>query len=181
MKRYKDISHFVSTNIGYEMKNSHTLCEMQTALRNADHLFHSGNYTDSAECYTKAIALSSSLPHDTAFDRSRFEASCQAGLSAVFGRLDRPLESFAAANKALLFYEACGERHPADTGRWLMAIVNQGTALAAFRCFNDAQAAFLRAKELFLNKGLDTPQNKTWLATVEANLAVINAHLTKEP
>ncbi|MCL2360068.1 DUF3856 domain-containing protein [Candidatus Bathycorpusculum sp.] len=162
------------------MKTAHILREMQVALRNADDLFHSGNYEESVKCYTNALALSSSLPSDTAFDRSRFEASCQAGLSAVFGRLDRPFESFAAANKALLFYEAYGERYPADTGRWLMAIVNQGTALAAFHCFSDAQAAYMRAKELFLSKSLDTPQNKAWIAMVEANIATLSAHLAKE-
>jgi len=153
---------------------------MQTALREAERLFHSANYAGSVECYNKALALSSSLPPNTSFDRLRFEASCHAGLSAAFGRLDQPFESFAATNKALLFYDSCGERYPADIGRWLMAIVNQGTALAAFHCFNDAQAAFIRAKELFIKKGLDTPQNKAWLAMVEENIATLNAHLAKE-
>ena len=161
------------------MKTAQILGEMQQALREAEGLFHSGDYAGSAECYTKAIELSSSLPNDTTFDRSRFEASCQAGLSAVFGRLDRPFESFAAANKALLFYEANGERYPADIGRWLMAIVNQGTSLAAFHCFDDAHAAFMRAKELFISKGLNTPQNSAWLAMVEGNLATLAAHLAK--
>ncbi|MCL2476364.1 DUF3856 domain-containing protein [Candidatus Bathycorpusculum sp.] len=162
------------------MNTAQILSEMQQALRDAEALFHSGDYTGSAECYTHALTLSASLPNDTPFDRSRFEASCQAGLSAVFGRLDKPFESFAAANKALVFYEANGEQYPADIGRWLMAIVNQGTALAAFHCFDDAHAAFRRAKELFISKGLDTPQNKTWLTMVEGNITTLSAHLAKE-
>ncbi len=110
--------------------------------------------------YNKALRFCLSLPSDEKFDRCRFEAFCQAGLSGSLGRLGKHLESFAAANKALLFYDENGEMHPADTGRWLMAIVNQGTALAALGCFSDAMAAFQRAKEIFINKGLNTAENK---------------------
>ncbi|MDR1992107.1 MAG: tetratricopeptide repeat protein [Nitrososphaerota archaeon] len=163
------------------MSVAHLLHEMQVALRDAERLFRNDNYAGSVECYNKALQLCSLLPLDTAFDRHRFDASCQAGLSAVYGRLDKPFESFAAANSALLFYDKCGEKYPADIGRWLMAIVNQGTALAAFRCFTDAQVAFMRAKEIFFSKGLNTPQNKQWLDMVNGNIALLSAHLIKEP
>ncbi|MDR0373273.1 MAG: tetratricopeptide repeat protein [Nitrososphaerota archaeon] len=162
------------------MKAAHILREMQTAFRDANRLFQHGSYEGTVECYNKALRLSSSLPSDIAFDRCRFDASCQAGLSAAFGRLDKPFESFAAANKALLFYDECGEKYPADIGRWLMAMVNQGTALAAFSCFNDAQVAFMRAKEIFISKGLNTPQNKQWIDMVDGNIATLRAHLAKE-
>jgi tetratricopeptide (TPR) repeat protein len=164
------------------MKTVHILRDMQLAFKEADQLFHKGNYEGSVECYNKALRLCQSLPQTAfeQFDWRRFEASCQAGLSAAYGRLDKPFDSFAAANKALLFYDACGEKYSADIGRWLMAIVNQGTALAAFKCFNDAQAAFKRAKEIFISKGLDTPQNKQWLEMVDGNIAAITAHLNKE-
>ena len=109
-----------------------------------------------------------------------FEAFCQAGLSGSLGRLGNHLESFAAANKALLFYDENGEIYPADTGRWLMAIVNQGTALAALGCFSDAMAAFQRAKEIFINKGLNNAENKAWIEMVDGNIAAINAHLAKK-
>ena len=164
------------------MKTVHVLRDMQEAFKNADRLFHQGDYDGSVECYNKALYLCQSLPPTAfeQFDWRRFEASCQAGLSAAYGRLDKPVESFAAANKALLFYDECGENYPADTGRWLMAIVNQGTALAAFKCFNDAQAAFKRAKEIFICKGLDTADNKQWIEMVDGNIAAIDAHLAKE-
>jgi tetratricopeptide (TPR) repeat protein len=161
------------------MNTVQVLEDMQAAFKEADQQFHKGNYAKAEECYQKALQLCQSLPPETTFDRRRFEASVQAGLSAAYGRLDKPFESFAAANKALLFYDECGDKYPADTGRWLMAIVNQGTALAAFKCFGDAQAAFRRAKEIFISKGLDTPENKQWIAMVEGNLAVLEAHLKK--
>jgi tetratricopeptide (TPR) repeat protein len=164
------------------MKTVHVLRDMQEAFKDADQLFHKGNYAGSVDCYKKALQLCQSLSQTAfeQFDWRRFEASCQAGLSAAYGRLDQPFESFAAANKALLFYDACGENYPADTGRWLMAIVNQGTALAAFKCFNDAQASFRRAKEIFLCKGLDTPENKQWIEMVDGNIATLEAHLAKQ-
>ncbi len=164
------------------MKTVHVLRDMQEAFKDADRLFHKGNYAGSVDCYNKALSLCQTLSQAAfeQFDWRRFEASCQAGLSAAYGRLDKPFESFAAASKALLFYDACGENYPADTGRWLMAIVNQGTALAAFKCFGDAQAAFKRAKEIFLCKGLDIAENKQWLEMVDGNIATLEAHLAKQ-
>ena len=64
------------------------------------------------------------------------------------------MESFGAANKALVFYDKCGDNYPADTGSWLMAQVNQGAALAALGCFPAAIEALERAKEIFTDKGL---------------------------
>ena len=164
------------------MKTALVLRDMQEAFKDADKLFHKGNYAGSVDCYNKALSFCQSLSQAAfeQFDWRRFEASCQAGLSAAYGRLDKPFESFAAANKALIFYDAHGEDYPADTGRWLMAIVNQGTALAAFKCFSDAQAAFKRAKEIFLCKGLDTAENKQWLEMVDGNIATLEAHLAKQ-
>jgi tetratricopeptide (TPR) repeat protein len=164
------------------MKTVHVLRDMQEAFKSADRLFQQGNYEGSVECYNKALCLCQSLPPTAfeQFDWRRFEASCQAGLSASLGRLGKHLESFAAANKALFFYDECGEKYPADTGRWLMALVNQGTALAALGCLNDAIAAFVRAKEIFLCKGLDNPENKAWLEMVDGNIAAINAHLKEK-
>ena len=162
------------------MKTAHVIRDMQKFCRDADQVFQQGNHEGSVECYNKALKISSALPVDEKFDRRRFEASCQAGLSASLGHLRKHLESFAAANKALHFYDECGEKYPADTGRWLMAIVNQGTALAALGCLPDALAAFLRAKEIFINKGLDIAQNKQWIDMVDGNIATIKAHMAKE-
>jgi tetratricopeptide (TPR) repeat protein len=162
------------------MKTAHVIRDMQKFLRDGDRLFHQGNYEGSVEGYNKALKLCMSLPSDTKLNRRRFEASCQAGLSASLGHLGKHLESFAAANKALLFYDECGEKYPADTGRWLMAIVNQGAALAALGCLKDAQVAFVRAKEIFISRGLDTAENKQWLEMVDGNIVALKARMAKE-
>jgi tetratricopeptide (TPR) repeat protein len=161
------------------MKTARIINEMQNAYRDADKSFHQSNYTSSVECYNKALRLCQSLPEDTGFDRRRFEASCYAGLSGALGRLEKHLESFAAANKALVFYDQCGEKYPADIGRWLMAQVNQGAALAALGCLEAALEALEGANEIFVNKGLDATQNKVWLEMVDGNIAAINAQLKR--
>jgi tetratricopeptide (TPR) repeat protein len=162
------------------MKTAHAIRDMQVAYRDADRLFHQGNYEGSVECYNKALRLCQSLPETTEFDRRRFEASCYAGLSGALGRRGKHLESFAAANKALVFYDQCGDSYPADVGRWLMAQVNQGTALAALGCLPAAVEALMRAKEIFTSKGLDSAQNKQWLEIVDENVTAINARLKQQ-
>ncbi len=162
------------------MKMAHVIRDMQNAYRDADRLFHEGNYEGSVECYNKALRLCQSLPETTEFDRRRFEASCYAGLSGALGRLERHLESFAAANKALVFYDQCGDKYPADVGRWLMAQVNQGTALAALGCLPAAVEALMRAKQIFTDKGLDSAQNKQWLEIVDENITAINARVKQQ-
>jgi tetratricopeptide (TPR) repeat protein len=162
------------------MKTLHVLRDMQQACKDGDQQYRQGNYMGSVECYQKAIKLCQSLPPDTTFDRRRFEASCYAGLSASLGQLKKHLESFAAANKALAFYDQCGEANPADVGRWLMALVNQGTALTTLGCFDVAVEALLRAKQIFTSHGLDASENGQWLEMVDGNIAAIKAHLAKQ-
>jgi tetratricopeptide (TPR) repeat protein len=163
----------------YVMKTAHVIRDMQKSHRDGERLFHQGNFEGSVESYNKALRICASLPPAEGFDRRRFAASCYAGLSASLGRLGKHVEGFAAANKALVFYAACGDMYPADTGRWLMALVNQGTALAAFGCLDAALDVFARAKQLSTSKGLDMAQNKQWLEMVDGNIAAINAHIAK--
>jgi tetratricopeptide (TPR) repeat protein len=161
------------------MKTANVIKHMQNAYRQAEHAFSCGNFQGAVASYRKALTLCQSLPESTNFDRSRFEASVQAGLSGALGNLGKHLESLAAANKALAFYDQHGENYPVDTGRWLMAQVNQGTALASLGCFPAALEALGRAKEIFVTKGLDAAQNKEWLKMVDSNIAVINVQLKK--
>jgi tetratricopeptide (TPR) repeat protein len=149
------------------MKTAHVIRDMQDAYREADKSFRQGNYSGSVDCYNKALRLCHSLPADAEFDRYRFEASVYAGLSGALGRLEKHLQSFAAANKALVFYDQYGDRYPADASRWLMAQVNQGTALAALGCLDAAIEALERAKQIFISKGLDAAQNRQWLEMAE--------------
>jgi tetratricopeptide (TPR) repeat protein len=162
------------------MKTAHVIRDMQNAYRDADQSFRQGNYAGSVDSYKKALRLCQSLPEDTKIDRRRFEATAYAGLSGALGRMEKHLESFAAANKALVFYDQCGENYPADTGRWLMAQVNQGTALAALGCLDAAVEALERAKQLFATKGLDPAQNLQWLEMVNGNIGAIQARMKEQ-
>ena len=161
------------------MKTAHLIRDMQKFWRDADFSFRQGNFEGSVDCYNKALQFCQSLPDCEGFDHRRFEASCYAGLSASLGRLGKHFESFAAASKALAFYDECGEKYPADTGRWLMAQVNQGTALAALGCLPAALEALGRAKEIFINRGLDIAENKQWIDMVDGNIAAIQSHMAK--
>lgn len=162
------------------MKTIHVLRDMQDAYRDADKAFHQGNYAGSVNSYNKALSLCQSLPADTEFDHHRFEAAVYAGLSGALGRLGKHLECFAAANKALAFYDQCGDRYPGDVGRWLMAQVNQGTALATLGCLDAAIEALKRAKEIFASKELDATENKPWLDMVEGNITAIQGHIKEQ-
>jgi tetratricopeptide (TPR) repeat protein len=163
------------------MKTAHVIRDALNALKDGDQLFHQCNYEGSVDLYNKALKLSASLPAEADFDRRSFETSCQAGLSAAYGRLGKHLESFTAANKALLFYDECGEKYPALTGSWLKVIVNQGVALAHLGVFEEALRSLERAEQLFTSKGLpDTPENRQWLAVVDENIAALKTHLEKK-
>jgi tetratricopeptide (TPR) repeat protein len=158
------------------MKTSHVIRDALKALEDGNRLFSCGNYEGAVQNYGKALTISKSLPPNAEFEHPSFEASCQAGLSAAYGRLGKHLESFTAANKALLFYDAYGEKYPALTGSWLKVIVNQGVALAHLGVFEEALRSLERAKHLFTTKCLpDTPENKQWLAVVEENIAALSS------
>ncbi len=162
------------------MKTAHIIRDMQQAHRNAEQAFQKGDYQGTVECYNKALELCNSLPADAGFDWKRFEASIHAGLSAAYGRLCKHMESFAAANKALVFYDHMGELNPADVGRYLMAQVNQGTALATLGCLPAAIEALQKAKDIFNCKGLDPDKNRQWLEMVDGNIAAIQAQIKKQ-
>jgi tetratricopeptide (TPR) repeat protein len=161
------------------MKTSHVIRDMQQASRTAERLNQAGNFADAVESYNKALRICATLPADSEFDRRRFAASIYAGLSASLGKLGKPMESFAAANKALVFYDECGDKYPADVGKWLMALANQGTSLAALRCLDAALEALERAKEIFVKHGLDTEENRQWLNMVNGNIEAIRREAEK--
>jgi tetratricopeptide (TPR) repeat protein len=152
---------------------------MQEAHENAHRAFHQGDYQGAVECYNKALDLCSSLPVDVAFNRARFEAIIYASLSAAFGRQGKHMESFAAANRALVFFDQLDELDAVETGKYLMVQVNQGTALAALGCLPDALEALCKAKEAFNNKGLDPNKNSQWLSMVESNIVAIKGQIEK--
>ncbi len=162
------------------MKTTHVIREALQALKDGDQQFRQCNYEGAIDLYKKALKLSESPPTAEGFDCSAFQAAVQSGLSAAYGRLGKHLESFAAANKALLYYDAHGEKYPEHTGRWLKAIVNQGVALAHLGVFAEALNSFQRAKQMFVSKSLDNPENKQWVAIVDDNIAALKAHLEKK-
>ena len=161
------------------MKTAHVIKDALKALKDGDCLLQKGNYEGAVKNYNKALNLSKSLPAEVEFDRRSFEASCNAGFSAAYGRMGKHLDSFAAANEALCFYDTFGEQYPEQTGRWLKSIVNQGVALAHLGVFTEALNSFQRAKELFINKNLDTQENNQWVSVVDENIAALKAHSEK--
>ncbi len=162
------------------MKTAHVISQMQQAQKNAEQALRQGDNQGAFECFQKALRFLGQLPADAEFDRRSFEASCQAGLSGALGKLGKHMESFAAANKALTFYDSLGEIPAEDVGRFLMAQVNQGTALAALGCLPAALEALQRAKDVFRRKGLDTRTNRAWLDAVDGNIEAINREIEKK-
>ncbi|MCL2134649.1 MAG: tetratricopeptide repeat protein [Candidatus Bathyarchaeota archaeon] len=162
------------------MKISYVIRTMQVANSNAGVAFNQGDYQGAVECYYKALNLCNSLPLDVEFDRVRFEAGVYSGLSAVFGCQGKHLESFAAANKALVFFDqVTGDLDVVDTGKYLTAQVNQGVALATLGCLPAALDALCRAKDIFYRKGLDPVRNREWLEKVEGNIVAITGQIEK--
>jgi len=145
----------------------------------ASEAFRQGDYQGAIECYNEALHLCSLLSVEVVFDRARFEAIVHAGLSAAFGRQGKHMESFAASNKALVFFDQVSELDAVETSKFLMAQVNQGTALAALGCLPAALEALHKAKQVFLNKSLDPAKNKQWLEIVEGNIVAINGQIEK--
>jgi len=161
------------------MKTVHIIGMMQRVVVNADKAFSQADYQGAVKCYNKALCLCGSLPVTVEFDRVRFEALVYSGLSAVFGRQGKHMESFVAANKALVFFDQAGELDAVEVGKYLMVQVNQGVALAALGCLPAALEALFRAKDIFSRKGLDPVKNKEWLDVVEGNIVAINIQLEK--
>ncbi|MDR2204126.1 MAG: tetratricopeptide repeat protein [Nitrososphaerota archaeon] len=161
---------------------SHVVCVLQEVSENADRAFRQGDYQGAVDFYNEALRLCSLLSGDVVFDRIRFEAIVYADLSAAFGRQGKHMESFAAANKALAFFDASDETALSDveTGKYLMVQVNQGVALAALGCFSAALDALYRAKDIFRRKGLNPDKNKQWLELVERNIVAINGQIEQQ-
>jgi tetratricopeptide (TPR) repeat protein len=162
------------------MKTEHVIRDMQSAQKTAQQAYSQGNFKGAVDCYQKALSLSSLLPETINFNQHRFQASVHAGLSAAYGRLGKHLESFAAANKALTLFEQIAEWDAAETGKYLMARVNQGTALAVLGCLPAALEALQKAKVVFAEKGLDAAANRQWLDSVEGNIKAIQAQIEKQ-
>ncbi|XHH08990.1 MAG: DUF3856 domain-containing protein [Candidatus Bathyarchaeia archaeon] len=162
------------------MKTAHVIRDMQAAQEKANKAFSQGDYQGAVEYSQKALSLCSLLPETAEFDTRRFAASVHASLSAAYGRQGKHLESFATANKALIFFDQIGELDAVETGRYLMAQVNQGTALATLGCLPAALEALEKAKEIFACKGLDPAANRQWLEQVDGNIAAIKAQIEKQ-
>jgi len=163
------------------MKTAYVIRAMREANENGSKDFHKGDYKGAVECHQKALYLCSSLPADIEFDKARFEAFVYADLSAAFGRQGKHMDSFAAANKALAFFDTIPKKlGNMEISKYLMAQVNQGTALAALGCFPAALEALDTAKNVFTDKGLDALKNKQWLDIVEDNITAIKDQIEKQ-
>ena len=163
------------------MNTMYKIREIQQTNEKAIMAFNQADYQGAVECYNKALQLCNSLPENTAFDKAKFEAIVHSGLSAAFGRQKKHMESFAAANKALAFFEQKNneELNDIDIGKYLVAQVNQGTAFAALGCLSASLEALHKAKEIFSNSKLDPVLNKQWLESVEGNILAVKTQIEK--
>lgn len=148
--------------------------EALKSWKDGDRKFDGGDFAGSAASYQRALALSRSLPPEEEFDHPGFEASCHAGLSGALGRLGRHEESLAAADAALAFFDRVGNMYAAEAGKWIMAVVNRGAALAMLDRPREALEAFERAKRMLSDRGISNPQ---WSAMVDQNISAVRGML----
>jgi len=173
-----DISHITGNREGQgEMDTAEKVREALRSWKEGDRLFDSGDFEGSVGSYTRALDLSRSLPPEEEFDHLGFEASCNAGLSGSLGRLGSHRESLAAAEAALAFFNRCGDMYPVEAGKWLMAVVNRGAALAMLGRPSEALEAFERAKKMLSDRGMDKAENRQWVAMVDQNISSIRTAL----
>ena len=157
-----------------------TAAKVRESLRSwkeADRLFDAGDFGKSASSYRKALDLAQSLPAEEEFDHPGFAASCNAGLSGSLGRLGKHHESLAAADAALAFFDRAGDMYPAEAGKWMMAVVNRGAALAVLSRPREALEAFKRAKKMLVERGMNSAENKQWISMVDQNISSVNRML----
>ncbi len=155
------------------MDTAEKVREALKSWKEGDGLFDAGDFAGSASSFKKALDLSISLPPDEDFDHPGFEASCNAGLSGSLGRLGRHRESLAAADTALAFFDRCGDMYPVEPGKWMMAVVNRGAALAMLDRPRDALEAFQRAKKMLSERGMNNAENRQWLTMVDQNISSV--------
>ncbi len=151
--------------------------EALKSWKEGDGLFDAGDFAGSASSFKRALDLSISLPPEEDFDHPGFEASCNAGLSGSLGRLGRHRESLAAADAALAFFDRCGDMYPVEQGKWLMAVVNRGAALAMLDRPRDALEAFQRAKKMLSERGMNNAENRQWVTMVDQNISSVQRML----
>jgi tetratricopeptide (TPR) repeat protein len=155
------------------MDTAEKVRESLKSWKEGDRLFDTGDFAGSATSYRRALDLSRSLPAEEEFDHAGFEASCNAGLSGSLGRLGKHRESLAAADAALTFFDRHGDMYPVEAGKWMMAVVNRGAALAMLDRPREALEAFQRAKKMLSDRGMNDAANREWMAMVNQNISSV--------
>ena len=159
------------------MNTREKVFEALKSSREADRKFDAGDFEGAASSCRRALDLSISLPSEEEFDHPGFEASCNAGLSGALGRLGKHRESLAAADTALAFFDRCGDMYPVAAGKWMMAVVNRGAALAMLDRPRDALEAFQRAKKMLSERGMNSAENQQWVTMVDQNISTVQSML----
>jgi len=159
------------------MDTAEKVREALKSWKEGDRLFDAGNFAGSVSSYKRALDLSRSLPTEEEFDHLGFEASCNAGLSGSLGRLGRHAESLVAADAALVFFDRSGNMYPVEAGKWMMAVVNRGAALAMLSRPNEALEAFKRAKKMLSERGMNSVENRQWISIVDQNISSVQTML----
>jgi hypothetical protein len=119
------------------------------ALGKADHALRGRRYKAAAKHYMSAFDWASGLPVSEPFDRRDFTASCSAGLVLACARLGEREACLDLVDPVIEFIDEGGAMYPVEYGRWILAILAKGIALAEFGRRSDAEPLLRRAQKMF--------------------------------
>lgn len=148
--------------------------------KEAEQAFSAGDYSKCVSCYAEAIELVKDRKTDASFDFHRFMAGCYSGLTGALGKLGKHEKCLELADAALSFFEKVGDLYPVLRGKWLMAIVNKGTALVCLGRPEEALPLFERAKRMAQESGTDSDEKQHWMIMVEQNIESVKKLLDKQ-
>ena len=148
------------------MDTQKTVTDILTSFEEGNKSLECGQYSSAWPHYTKAMQLLMTLPDSEPFDRLGFSASCLAGMALVNVHMQNYETALQAADKALSFFDKgvpqnmpkltalgrkpriVGELYPAEYGKWLLAVLSKGIALAESGRSSEAAHQRDRAKEM---------------------------------
>ena len=162
------------------METKEKVYEALRLWKDGDKLFQEGSYRASADAYVNAIRLSEDLPKEEEIDHYGFRASCCAGLSGALGKLGLHDEVLKVATTALAFFDKVDGLYPAERPKWLMVLVNKGSALACLGRPLEALECFTRAKKMFADNEATIPGNRQWIQQLDQNIDSVRRMMEQE-
>jgi tetratricopeptide (TPR) repeat protein len=127
-----------------------------------------------------AIRLSEELPKEEEFDHYGFRASCYARLSGALGKLGLHDEVLKVATAATAFFDKVGWLYPTERPKWLMVLVNKGSALACLGRPREALECLTRVKEMIADNEATIPGNRQWIQQLNQNIDSVRRMIEHE-